>query len=177
MKKTLLMAAILLLSTSMAYAQLGTTAPTGTLSVEVFPVAGLTVDTAITSLTSLGTNFSPYTGTTSLTYYIRTTVGTGSGAITLQVTTDFAGNGPNVASPPTPTDQLTYTPTVSSPGVAAGANQIAATGSATSVATFPADARSFFAGNSASVAWSLTNDPLYKTGVYTATITYTISST
>ena len=177
MKKTLLMAAILLLSTSMAYAQLGTTTPTGVLSVAVSAEAGLTVDTATTSLTSLGTNFSPYTGTTNLTYYIRTTKVGGSGTIVLEVTTDFSpANGPSVGSPPTGTDQLTYTPAIDPPGTAAGANQVASTGSSTSVATFGANAHSTFAGLDATVAWTLTNDPLYETGTFTATITYTIAA-
>lgn len=177
MKKTLLMAAILLLGTSMAYAQLGTTAPTGILSVAVSAEAGLTVNTATTNLTSVGTNFSPYTGTTNLTYYIRTTKVGGSGSIVLQVTSDFSpANGPSVGSPPTVGDALTYTCTVSSPGTACSGTQTASTGSTTNVATFGANAHSTFAGNSASVAWSLTNDPLYETGTYTATVTYTISA-
>jgi hypothetical protein len=45
------------------------------------------------------------------------------------------------------------------------------------VATFGAAANSTSAGNSASTAWSLTDDPVYATGTYTATATYTISAT
>jgi hypothetical protein len=45
------------------------------------------------------------------------------------------------------------------------------------VATFGAGSSSANAGNSASTTWSLTNDPLYKTGSYSATVTYTISAT
>jgi hypothetical protein len=45
------------------------------------------------------------------------------------------------------------------------------------VATFGAGASSAVAGNSGSVAWTLTNDPLYHTGAYSATVTFTISAT
>jgi hypothetical protein len=45
------------------------------------------------------------------------------------------------------------------------------------VATFGAGASSANAGTAASTAWSLTNDPLYHTGSYSATATYTISAT
>jgi hypothetical protein len=45
------------------------------------------------------------------------------------------------------------------------------------VSTFGAGASSSNAGNSASTVWSLTNDPVYHTGAYSATVTYTISAT
>jgi hypothetical protein len=45
------------------------------------------------------------------------------------------------------------------------------------VGSFGADAKSTAAGNTGSVAWSLTNDPTYATGAYTATVTFTISAT
>ena len=64
MKRTLLIAAVLLLTASFAHAQLGVTSPTGQLSVTVGAEAGLTVNTATTTLASAGTGFSPYTGTT-----------------------------------------------------------------------------------------------------------------
>ena len=48
---------------------------------------------------------------------------------------------------------------------------------ATSVATFGAAASSAKAGNTGSVAWSLTDDPVYATGAYAATVTFTISAT
>jgi hypothetical protein len=56
-------------------------------------------------------------------------------------------------------------------------NGTASTSAATNVATFGTDAHSSISGNSASVAWSLTNDPTYQTGPYTATVTFTISVT
>jgi len=170
-----IIACLLLAIAGIAQAQTGTT----TLSVVVGPEATLTVTTGTTNLATAATNFSlPFTGTTSLTYFIRTTKSTGSGTITAKVTTDFGGaGGPSVATPPSAGDALTYTCTVSAPGTACTSSQTASTSTATSVATFGAGANSVKAGNSASTAWSLTDDPVYSTGTYTATVTYTISST
>ena len=56
----------------------------------------------------------------------------------------------------------------------------ASTTASTSVATFATDAHST-AGTGSSdagtVIWTLPNDPIYKTGTYTATATFTISAT
>ena len=178
MKKKLLLSALgLLLTASLAHAQLGATTGTTTVSVAVAAEAALTAITGTSTLASTGTNFSTYTGTTNLTYFIRTTPSTGSGSIVLKVTTDFAPTGgPSVGTPPTTGDALTYNCTVSTPGTACTGPLTASKSSTTSVATFGVDAHSTFAGNSASVAWSLTNDPLYKVGTYTATVTFTISA-
>jgi hypothetical protein len=166
-----------------ANAQLGTGTGTTTLNVTVGAEAGLTV-AATSNLTSVGTNFTSFTGSTALTYYIRTTQSTGAGSITAKVTTDFAPvGGPSVATPPTVGDALIYTSSGTAPGnsatgaVMAFAGVNASTTAQTNVATFGADNRSVFAGNSESVAWTLTNDPKYKTGAYSATVTFTISAT
>lgn len=156
------------------FASTGTT----TVSVTVGSEAAIQINTATTTLTTATTTFADYTGTTNLTYKIRTTQGSGTGAITLRVTSDFSpAGGPSVGSPPTAGDLLQYTCTVASPGTACAGTQTASTSSDTSVGTFGADARSTAAGNSGSVAWTLTNDPVYKTGTYTATVTFTISAT
>jgi hypothetical protein len=178
MKKILAITAVaLLLAASSAFAQLGATTGTTTMSVSVVAEAGLTVNTTTTTLSSTGTNFSSYTGTTNLTYYIRTTPTTGTGSIVLKVSADFTpAGGPSVGTPPTGTDALTYNCTVSSPGTACTGPLTASTSSTTNVGTFGANAHSTFAGNSASVGWNLTNDPQYKVGTYTATVTFTISA-
>src|SRR5580658_3050355 len=108
-------AALLTSSAQAQFAGTGTTSVTVTVAAE----ASLQVNTATTSLANVGTIFNAYTGTTSLTYKIRTTKTGGSGAITLEVTTDFApAGGPSVVTPPTAGDALTYTCTVSAPGTA-----------------------------------------------------------
>ena len=152
---------------------------TTTLSVVVPAEASLTVTTGTTNLATTGTNFTvPYTGTTNFTYQIRTSKTGGHGQITAQVTTDFGpAGGPLVATPPSTGDALTYACTVSLPATACTGSQTASTTAATTVATFGAAANSTKAGNSGSVAWSLTDDPLYATGTYTAVVTFTISAT
>jgi hypothetical protein len=170
---TLIIAACVLLAMAgLAQAQ------TTTLSVTVGPEAALTVNTGTTNMTTTGTNFSiPYTGTTSLTYEIRTTKTSGSGSVTVKITADFTGSGgPSVTTPPSTGDALTYTCTVSSPGSACTGSQTASTASSTPFGTWGAGASSTKAGNSASTAWSLTDDPVYATGTYTATATFTISA-
>jgi len=185
MKKILALGALaLLLPASSALAQtLGTTSPTATVAVNVGPEAGLTIQTAALTLTQNGNNFSDYTGTTNFTYFIRTTKSGGTGSIVLEVTTDFSsggGNAPSVASPPTNSDHLYYSCSVPNPtsGTATPCTGPvnSSTTTATNVASFGADARSAKAGVSSSVTWSLSNDPLYQTGSYTATVTYTISA-
>jgi hypothetical protein len=184
MKKILALAAALLLATSLAYAQLGTTAPTGTVKVIVNAEAALTIQTTALTLTQTGSNFSDYTGTTPFTYFVRTTQSGGTGTITLEVTTDFSaggGNSPSVASPPTSSDHLYFTCNVPNPQsgtstACTGEGNYASTTASTNVTTFSADARSPKAGVASSVIWGLSNDPLYQTGSYTATITYTISA-
>ncbi len=165
----------------LAHAQLGSGTGTTALNVTVGAEAGLTVG-ATTSLASTGSNFGIYTGSSSLTYYIRTTQTTGSGNIQLKVTTDFTPTGgPSVTTPPTSGDALTYSCTVANPGnsgtaTACTSPTTASSGSSTSVAAFGANNRSLITGNTATVNWSLTNDPKYQTGAYSATVTFTISA-
>jgi hypothetical protein len=165
------------------FAQLGTATGTTTLSMTVGAEAGLTV-AATSTMTLVGTNFANFTSSTALTYYVRTTGSTGAGSITAKVTADFSPvGGPSVATPPTTGDALTYTSSGTAPSsnatgaVMAFAGVIASTSAQTNVATFGADNRTSSAGNSEAVAWTLTNDPKYKTGAYAATVTFTISAT
>lgn len=172
---TLITVCVLLALAGLAQAQTGTT----TLSVVVGPEAALTVNTSTTSLASASTTFgNPFTGATNLTYQVRTTKTTGAGSVTLKITADFGGTGgPSVAVPPSTGDALTYTCTVSTPGTACTGTQTASMSTATPLGTFGAGVSSTKAGNSASVAWSLTDDPVYAQGTYTATATFTISAT
>jgi hypothetical protein len=170
-------ACCLLALTGLAQAQNST--GTTTLSVAVGPEAALTVTTGTTTLATASTTFgAPFTGNTSLLYFIRTTKTGGTGTLTLKITSDFAGTGgPSVTTPPSTGDALTYACTVSTPGTACTGSQTASTSAATPLGTWGAAANSIKAGNAASVAWSLTDDPVYATGTYTATATFTIAST
>lgn len=153
-------------------------AQTSTLSVVVGPEAALSITTATTSLATTSTTFgSPFNGTTTLNYQIRTAKSTGTGTITVQITSDFSGaGGPSVANPPTAGDALAYTCAVSAPGTPCSGVQTAAIKAATVVGNFGPGASSAKGGNAASVSWSLTDDPAYATGTYAATATFTISA-
>ena len=159
------------------FAQFGPTGTT-TLQVVVATEAAIQVDTATTNLISAG-SFADFTGSTDYTYKIRTTQVGGTGAITVQITADFGpAGGPSVAAPPSPGDSLDYSCTAVAPASGCAGSLAASTVSATSVATFGADARSDLAGTAGnSVDWTLTNDPQYATGTYNATATFTISAT
>src|ERR1039457_2373433 len=115
MKRTITMIApvfAMLVLAGTAHAQ-----ATSSLSVTVGPEASLSA--SATALTTPGTTFTDYTGTTTLTYKIRTTKATGTGAITSKVTTDFGpAGGPLVATSGATGDTLTYTCTVTAPGIA-----------------------------------------------------------
>jgi len=179
MKKILTLVAVLLLTVSFAHAQLGSTTGTTTVSVTVVAEAALTVTNGTTTLASAGTNFTNYTGSTGLTYYVRTTQSGGSGSLTLKVTSDFSpANGPSVANPPSTGDKLAYTCSVSGAGTDCTGSVTSSTSTGTSVVTFGANAHTvtFPGGDTATTAWTLTNDPKYYTGSYSATVTYTISA-
>jgi hypothetical protein len=171
---TLITVCVLLAVAGLAQAQTGTT----TLSVTVGPEAALTVNTSTTTLSTASTTFgNPYTGTTNLTYQIRTSKVSGTGTLTLKITADFGGvGGPSVASSGTTGDTLTYTCTVTAPGTACTGTQTSSTTASTGFGTWGAAANSTKAGNAASVAWSLVDDPAYAPGTYTATATFTISA-
>ncbi|MGA3326798.1 MAG: hypothetical protein ABSF45_20220 [Terriglobia bacterium] len=185
MKKILVLTAGLLLAASTAFAQLGTTTVTSNLKVVVGPEAALTIQTAEADFTS-PTNFSNYVSTnpTNFTYFVRTTEGSGTGAVTFRVTTDFSGGtGPSVQHPPTAGDALTYTcgaPTAPAAGSATqcSGSQTVAWATDMPVLSFGFGTHSHKAGDGASIAsWTLSNDPLYQVGSYTATVTLTISAT
>jgi hypothetical protein len=165
-----------LIASPALFAQFAATGTT-TVSVTVSAEASLEVTTATTTLTAIGTIFNAYTGTTNLLYKIRTSQSTGTGTLTLKVTSDFSPtSGPSVGTPPSAGDALTYTCTVAAPGTGCSGSLTASTSSSTSVATFGAGASSGASGNAVSTTWSLTNDPTYKSGSYSATVTYTISA-
>src|SRR5438045_3418735 len=118
MKKVLFALLIGFLTSSRVFAAFGTTGTT-TVSVTVANEASIQIDTATTSLTTSGTIFNDFSGTTNLTYKLRTTQSTGTGSVTLQVTGDFSpSGGPSVATPPSSGDVLSYVCTVASPGTA-----------------------------------------------------------
>jgi len=163
----------------LAFAGLAQAQLTGTtsLSVVVGPEAALTVNTATTSLTAAGGTFSnPFTGTTSLTYFMRTSKTSGTGSLTVKITTDFApAGGPLVATSGATGDALTFTCTMTG-GTACATAQTASTTTAATFGTWGTAFSTPKAGDPASVGWSLVDDPAYAANTYTATATFTISA-
>jgi hypothetical protein len=175
MKKLLMVASTVLLAASVCYADNSNTG-TSVLDLTVGNEAAIVVGTT-PAFTSVGI-FGTYTTSTPFTYYIRTSQTSGTGSITVQFNSDWAGSGgPSITTPPTAGDYLSYVNTVSSPGTIGAAGNITALSSPYSVATFGANATSAISGNPGSVAWSLVNDPKYAQGSYSVTATFTISAT
>ena len=130
------------------------------------------------SLTNTGTTFVPYSGTVSVSYRVRTTP-SGSGSITLQATSDFSPAG----GPSIPAGALTYTCSGASLGVSCSGTRKVTTGSQTPVLTTPGSSCTGGGGacssanpNTAAVNFVLANNPSFKTGIYSATLTFNISA-
>jgi hypothetical protein len=140
------------------------------------------------TLTKTGTVFDSYTGSIQIQYKSRTS-NAGAGAVTLKATTDFTcvSGGPCITTPPTAGDALTYTCTGATLGSSCtGAQTVSTTSSTSVVSGIPAGACTGSAtgcngtdasGNTVTVNFTLTDDPKYKTGSYSTTLTFTISST
>lgn len=179
-RNSLLSLTVIIGGASQAFGQFAATG-TSTLSVVVAPESAISVTTATTNLaeaTGAGIFGAPYTGTTNFLYKVRSTTVGGGGSITVKITSDFGAGGPSVATPPTG-DAMTYTCTSAASATPCTGPITASTSGATSVVTFATNAHSA-AGTGSSdagtVVWSLPNDPVYKTGTYTATATFTISA-
>ena len=159
---------VLSMAASLAAQSTGTT----TLSVTVAAAAQITVSTTNTSLTSSGTVFNPYTGTTTFSYKVRTSSSGGSGSITVQITSEFSPTGG-----PETDDNLSFTCGGSGAGTRCSGSQDASTSTAKNAISFGANAHTADSGDTGTLTWSLQNQPQYPTGSYSATATITISAT
>lgn len=156
---------------------------TQTLNATVVPLGGLFMQSAPLALTR-ASSFGGFTGTITLSYRARTRQGTGQGSITVKASTDFMPpGGPSIASPPSPGDKFTYTCGGATLGVACSGVQTVSTTTSTSVVSLGASACtgggapcSTASPNSANVTFILPDDSKYKTGSYSATLTWTISA-
>jgi hypothetical protein len=169
-------AAMILLAPAFLLGATGTT--TQTLSATIDAIGKVSVPASL-SLTSAGTTFVSYSGTLTVSYKARTTASTGSGSLTMQATADFSpSGGPSIGS-----GQLTYTCSAASLGAACSGTQTASTSLQTSVVTIGAGNCTGGGGscsatnpNTVQSAFTLLNNPAYKTGTYSATLTVTISA-
>jgi hypothetical protein len=139
------------------------------------------------TLSKVGTVFNKFTGTVTIQYRARTTASTGTGSITVKASADFvcASGGPCIATPPTAGDSLTYTCTSATVGSNCSGTQTVSTTAATNVVTAIPAGTCTGGGSPCTTAdpntvilnFSLTDDPKYKTGSYSAILTFTISAT
>ena len=148
------------------------------LSAIVSPIATVMV-AAATSLNRGPNAFDPFSGSVIVNYRGRTTP-TGGGTVTLQVTSDFQpAGGPSAAN-----KSLQYTCSGATLGTACSGAQTGSTTTQTPVLTLPASACTGGGGacssqdpNSVNVNFTITDDPGYSTGSYSAMVTFTISAT
>jgi hypothetical protein len=154
------------------------------LQATIAPLGGLFTQATPVALIKSNTSFNTFAGTMTLSYRARTSQGTGQGSITVKATTDFApSGGPSIAKPPSAGDTFTYTCSGATLGASCSGAQTVSTTAATNVVTLGASACtgggapcSTANPNTAYVTFTLTDDPKYKTGSYSATLTWTISA-
>jgi hypothetical protein len=169
-------AAVLIFAPAFLLGVTGTT--TQTLSAQIDAIGKVSVPSSLT-LTGSGTTFVAYSGNLLVSYRARSTASTGSGSLTLRATADFSpAGGPSIAS-----GQLTYTCSAASLGVACSGSQTASTVSQTGVVTLGAGVCTGGGGSCSSVnpntvqdTFTLSDNPAFKTGTYSATLTFTISA-
>ena len=150
---------------------------TQTLNATLSPLGTATAPSSV-ALTRGAVAFTTYQATLPVSFRVRTTP-TGSGTITMQVTSNFTpAGGPSVTA-----NTLTYSCSTTY-GTACSANQTASTSTQTPVLTVPASACTGGGGscsgsdpNTVTLTFSLTDDPQYATGSYSAQVTFTISAT
>jgi hypothetical protein len=154
----------------LAPAAFGQTA-TGTTALAVTVGAEASLQLSTTAFVNGAGTFGNFTGTTSLTYKIRTR---STGSITAQVADFTPSGGPTIAGS---ASALSYACSVPSPATAGpGCSGQAVSAAAFTVANFGGNAHSMKAGDTGSVAWTLADDPAYPTDTYSAIVTFTISA-
>jgi hypothetical protein len=149
-----------------------------TLSAQINAISKVSVPASLT-VTRAGTTFVAYAGNLIVSYRARTTALTGSGSLTVKATADFSPTGgPSIVS-----GQLTYTCTSATLGSACSGTQTASTASGTNLVTLGASACTGGGGSCSSVdpntvqtSFALVNNPALKTGLYSATLTFTASA-
>jgi len=164
--------------------QAATLTTTQTLQAVISPLGGFFTIPGSVTLTKTGTVFNNFTGSISIPYRERTTQITGGGTITVEATADFSpANGPSIKTPRSTGDALTYTCSGATLGTNCSGTQTVSTTAATNVVTFAASECTGGGGSCSSsspdtvtVNFTLTDDPKYKTGSYSATLTFTISA-
>ena len=165
-----------ILALSAAIAAAATSVTTQDLSLQVDPNATVTVPGSVT-LTTNGTIFSAYVASLAVSYRART--GSVAGSISVQANSDFSpANGPSLAA-----DALAFTCSGATLGTGCSSAQAVSASSSRTVVSLPAGACTGGGGacssadpNTVQLNFSLSNKPIYKTGIYTIQLTFSISS-
>jgi hypothetical protein len=144
---------------------------TGSTTVTANVAADASITVSTPTVLSAGAAFGAFTGSTTVTFSIRTTKVGGSGSITLQAAEFTTAGGPLVSA-----GNLTYscsgTPSV---GTKCAGPITASTSAPTAVlSSVGADAKAN--AQVINVDWSLANSPAFSTGSYSSTVTFTLSS-
>lgn len=146
-----------------------------TLSAQISAIGKLSVPANVVLVTP-GTTFLAYSASLTVSYRVRTTPG-GSGKITMQAADFSPVGGPSISA-----GDLTYTCSPPTLG-AACSGTITAQTSQTTVATFPGSACTGGGGscsnadpNTFQLNFTLANSPTFKTGTYSAGLTFSISA-
>jgi len=164
--------------------QAATLTTTQTLQAVISPLGGLFSFPNSVTLAKTGTTFTNFTGSLQIQYDARTTQSTGGGTITVKATADFTPTGgPSIHTPPSTGDALTYTCSGATLGTNCSGTQTVSTTASTNVVTLSASECTGGGGscssaspNTVTLNFTLTDDPVYKTGSYSATLTFTISA-
>lgn len=155
-----------------------TASTTQNLHALIYAIAKLSVPASV-AMTPNVNRFSPFSASLPVSYRARST-SAGGGAITMKVTSDFSPSG----GPSAGAAALTYTCGSATLGTPCSGTQTASTTLQTPVLTLPASACTGGGGacsaqdpNIVNLSFSLTDDPGYATGSYSAKLTFTISAT
>jgi hypothetical protein len=125
--------------------------------------------------------FGSFSASLSLQYYGRTLSG---GSITVQGTSDFGPCSSPASSPSIACNTVQYTCGAASFGSACSSTVTLATSSATTVVTLPSNSACTNGGSPCGptnpftipLNFTLSNDPYYKTGPYSASLQFTLSA-
>lgn len=164
MKKLFVLSIAVLLFAGLSFAQ-----STSNVTLTVAPEASISLVSATGMSTTLNNNFQAFTGTTSITYSMRTMEVGGNGSLVVKFTTEFNGDANGIGGPRIA--DLTFQ------GTDAGATSSpAGIGSTLDQPVFGYGTDYHANGAGATVLWTLPNYPSYKTGLYTAVATFTLSA-
>lgn len=175
MKRVFVVICVLMLSSAIAFSQIDT--KPSNVTVTVSNEASILTASAAT-LSKADTLFGSFTGSSTITYKIRTTEVGGGGTLKVSVAQFAPTTGPTLGA----TSDLSY----SAPLLTSGGSGVATAGAAQAnvnaatnytVVSFGTDFHSADAGDQAQIDWTLLDRPTYKTGNYTAVATWTISAT